>query len=225
MQPKSKSYRADIRAKLRPAPPKPNPAKGKATRITEQDQEIWSLFARAVKPIRTRKRSKTPTSPTTDPGAPPPAILPPAILPPAKPILQPPSRATELPAVAGPNAPLAYLIIDIQPPGLDNSTWNKLRTGRAGASHHGTGRRLDLHAHTAQRAHTALHQFIHAAIRDQVRVVEIITGQGSGQQGGVLRRELPVWLNLPTLRPLLLAACYVHAANHGAVRLLLKRTR
>jgi DNA-nicking Smr family endonuclease len=41
----------------------------------------------------------------------------------------------------------------------------------------------------------------------------------------VIRRELPLWLNLPELRPLVLAAAYPHPANPGAVRLLLRRIR
>jgi DNA-nicking Smr family endonuclease len=61
--------------------------------------------------------------------------------------------------------------------------------------------------------------------RDQLRCVEIITGIGTGEEGGVLRRELPHWLNLPRLRPLLLGAAHPHPANPGATRLLLRRAR
>ena len=43
----------------------------------------------------------------------------------------------------------------------------------------------------------------------------MITGRGSGETGGVIRRELPLWLNLPALRPLVLAAAHPHAANPG----------
>ena len=48
---------------------------------------------------------------------------------------------------------------------------------------------------------------------------------GRGSEGGVLRRELPLWLNLPEIRPLVLAAAHPHAANPGSVRLLLRRAR
>jgi hypothetical protein len=48
----------------------------------------------------------------------------------------------------------------------------------------------------------------------------VVTGQG-----GVLRRELPLRLNLPELRGVVLAAAHPHAANPGAVRLLLRRAR
>ena len=86
-------------------------------------------------------------------------------------------------------------------------------------------RTLDLHGRTAQRAFHALHGFLHAAHADHVRVVEVITGRGSGETGGVIRRELPLWLNLPALRPLVLAASHPHPANPGSVRLLLRRPK
>jgi DNA-nicking Smr family endonuclease len=89
---------------------------------------------------------------------------------------------------------------------------------------------LDLHGKTAQAAYHALDRFLHAAYADHVRCVEIITGRGSGETGGVIRRELPLWLNLPALRPLVLAAVHPgrvasRTTNEGATRLLLRRAR
>ena len=55
--------------------------------------------------------------------------------------------------------------------------------------------------------------------------IEIITGRGSGETGGVIRREFPLWLNGPELRSLVLAAAHPHALNPGSVRLLLRRAR
>jgi DNA-nicking Smr family endonuclease len=103
---------------------------------------------------------------------------------------------------------------------VDTSSWQRFRTGKTAPT-----RTLDLHGRTAQRAYHALHAFLHAAHADGIRCVEIVTGRGSGEAGGVLRRELPMWLNSPTLRPLVLAASHPHRANPGAVRLLLRRSR
>ena len=114
----------------------------------------------------------------------------------------------------------ATLAVGNQPGGLDKSTWNRFRAGKLAPS-----RTLDLHGRTAQRAFHALHHFLHTAHADHVRCVEVITGRGSGEGGGVLRREFPLWLNLPALRPLVLAASHPHAANPGSVRLLLRRVR
>lgn len=112
------------------------------------------------------------------------------------------------------------LAIGDAPPGLDSATWQRFRTGKLAAM-----RKLDLHGMTAQRAFHALATFLRAAHADRLRCVEVVTGRGSGDGTGVIRRELPLWLNQPPLRPLVLAAAYPHAANQGAVRLLLRRAR
>ena len=101
------------------------------------------------------------------------------------------------------------------PAGLDKSTWKKFSSGQMR-----TAQKLDLHGHTAARAHHAVTHFIEHAHATQSRCVEIITGNGE-----VLARELPHWLNTPRLRPLILAITHPHAANTGAVRILLRRLR
>ena len=85
-------------------------------------------------------------------------------------------------------------------------------------------RTLDLHGRTAARAFHAFTEFLHMAHAEQHRCIEIITGRGTAE-GGVLKREFPLWLNLPALRPLVLAASHPHAANSGSVRLLLRRPK
>jgi DNA-nicking Smr family endonuclease len=84
-------------------------------------------------------------------------------------------------------------------------------------------RRLDLHGQRAQSAFLLLHAFLIRAQAERLRCVEIITGAGTGPEGGILRRELPLWLSRPDLRPLVLAAVHPHARNVGSVRLLLRR--
>ena len=115
---------------------------------------------------------------------------------------------------------MAEVPIDAPPPGLDRSTWQRLKTGRIAPE-----KKLDLHGMTAARGHHAVLAAVTDAARSGQRCVEIITGRGTGEEGGVLRRELPHWLNLPSLRPLILAICYPNAANQGAVRVLLRRMR
>jgi DNA-nicking Smr family endonuclease len=85
---------------------------------------------------------------------------------------------------------------------------------------------------TAQHAFAALRSFLRTAHAERVRCVEVVTGRG-GESGGVLRRELPHWLNLPEIRPMVLAAAHPrtsgalhsHIANPGSVRLLIRRQR
>ena len=110
--------------------------------------------------------------------------------------------------------------VGTQPGGIDKATWNRFRSGKLA-----TARTLDLHGMTAQRAFQALLSFLRTAHAEQIRCVEIVTGRGSGETGGVIRREFPHWLNLPEIRPLILGATHPHALNTGSVRLILRRIR
>jgi DNA-nicking Smr family endonuclease len=168
--------------------------------LSESDRDAWALYVRHVAAL---------------PGRAAPALpVPAAVVVPA-----PPGVLAIVPAPARPAAP-SYVEVGHQPAGVDNGTWGKLRTGKLRAT-----RTLDLHGRTAQNAFLALQAFLHHAHADRVRVVEVITGRGSGETGGVIRRELPLWLNLPPLRPLVLAVAHPHAANVGAVRLLLRKPK
>jgi DNA-nicking Smr family endonuclease len=126
-----------------------------------------------------------------------------------------PPRSRPVAAVPTSRVPPAPLAIGAQPGGVDSATWHRFRSGKLRAA-----RVLDLHGHTAQRAFHELVPFLRTAHSEGVRCVEVVTGQG-----GVLRRELPHWLNLGELRGLVLAAAHPHAANPGSVRLLLRRAR
>ncbi len=135
--------------------------------------------------------------------------------------------ATAAPAPVAPSSPaapprrgLTPLVVGAAPGGVDRATWARFRTGKLAAA-----RTLDLHGRTAQHAHAALHAFLGRAMADQLRCVEVITGRGSGETGGVIRREFPLWLNDPGVRPMILAATHPHPANPGSVRLLLRRAR
>jgi DNA-nicking Smr family endonuclease len=167
-------------------------------RLTEQDRQDWARFASRIRPLPGR----APLEPPAEEAAAPVVRAPP-------------------PTVPKPPTPLAStLAVGTHPGGLDNGTWNRFRSGKLPAA-----RTLDLHGRTAQLAFHALESFLHAAHADHVRVVEVITGRGSGEAGGVIRREFPLWLNLPSLRPLVLAASHPHARNPGSVRLLLRRPK
>lgn len=115
-----------------------------------------------------------------------------------------------------------------QPAGVDTASWQRFRRGQLASA-----RKLDLHGMTAQQAFHALRTFLRTAHADRLRCVEIVTGRGNGEHGGVLRREFGLWLNLPDIRPLVLAAVHPHTssamhsrmANPGSVRLLLRRPR
>jgi DNA-nicking Smr family endonuclease len=170
--------------------------------LSEADRAIWAGYVQNVAPLDGVARPDAPPAPPLpEPGN---AAIP--GLPAAPPV----------PTVQR----MGPLIVGLQPPGVDNATWSRFRTGKLPA-----GRTLDLHGRTAQRAFFALQSFLGNAHADRLRVVEVITGRGSGEGGGVIRREFPLWLNLHELRPMVLAAAHPHAANQGSVRLLLRRPR
>jgi DNA-nicking Smr family endonuclease len=110
------------------------------------------------------------------------------------------------------------LQVGTPPPGIDGKRWRELRRGRTRPE-----RTLDLHGRRAQDAHMAVRRFLHDAQADGVRCVAIVTGKGSSLEGGVLRRELPFWLNTADMRPLVLGAAHPHASNPGAVHLLIRK--
>jgi DNA-nicking Smr family endonuclease len=180
----------------------------RARRLNEADQALWTSYASKLLPLRGRMPARPPESKTaTVPAAPPPARDPP---------LRP---ATAAPSARARRA-AAPLTVDEHPGGIDSATWQRFRTGKLAVM-----RKLDLHGMTAQRAFHALVGFLRSAHAEQVRCVEIITGRGTGESGGVIRREFPHWLNLPEIRPLILGAVHPHALNPGSVRLILRRIR
>jgi len=107
--------------------------------------------------------------------------------------------------------------IGIRQPGLDDTSWRALSSGKMRPQ-----RRLDLHGLFAQDAFWQLHAFLHRSSAQGLRCVEVITGLGSGREGGIIRRELPHWLGRLDLKPLILAVVHTHARNQGAVRILLR---
>jgi DNA-nicking Smr family endonuclease len=176
-----------------------------ARRLGEGEQRLWLDIMREVRPLKGRAPHPVPQAAAVPPGEP--AVVP-APTPPSPVVRAPPSRS-------GPRPPVE---IGIRHGGLDDTSWRALSNGRLRPQ-----RRLDLHGQTAQPAFQMLHAFLLRAQAERLRCVEIITGAGSGPEGGILRRELPHWLSRPDLRPLVLAAVHPHARNVGSVRLLLRR--
>lgn len=176
----------------------------RARELSEQERAFWHAWVAATHVQPLKGRAPLPVPAMAEP-APAPA---PAALPPAPPVPKP--RA----------APLAELRIGASPGGLDAKSWQQLRRGKLRPE-----RTLDLHGRRVHEAHLAVRAFLQDAYADGVRCVTIVTGKGPAPEGGVLRRELPMWLNAPELRHLLLGAAHPHAANAGSVNLLLRRKR
>lgn len=179
-----------------------------ARRLGQDEQRLWLDVMHEVRPLKGRQ---------PDPKPPAPAAV--AVVPDGH-----PGSAASGPVVAGTVAPQRPhpirppVRIGVRQGGLDDTSWRTLSNGKLRPQ-----RRLDLHGQAAQPAFRMLHAFLLRAQAERLRCVEIITGAGSGPEGGILRRELPHWLDRSDLRPLVLAAVHPHARNLGSVRLLLRR--
>ncbi len=87
---------------------------------------------------------------------------------------------------------------------------------------------LDLHGHTQDEAHAALGAFLAAAEARALRCVLVITGKGLTKvTGGVLRNQVPRWLNEPANRARILAFDYAQPKHGGlgALYVLMRRKR
>jgi DNA-nicking Smr family endonuclease len=182
--------------------------------LKAEEEALWTAFVRDIAPLG-RKQSAlesarpAPAEPTGTPAR---APIPKArriLIPQGK--IPPPVRLVR----AAPG-----VTVGLRLPGVDDTSWKALEGGKMR-----TQRTLDLHGHAAQAAFLRLQTFLQSCAADGVRCVEIITGLGSGEEGGVIRRELPLWLGRADLRPLVLAVVHPHAANRGAVRILLRRRK
>lgn len=164
--------------------------------LTEADRALWASYASRIRPLPDQARA-VPASKD------------------APVVLDPPTWPRTMASVRSDHCQSTALAVGTNPGGVDSASWHRFRTGRLRAA-----RTLDLHGFTAERAFRALVGFLRSAHSEGLRCVEVVTGQG-----GVLRHELPHWLNLPEMRPMILGAVHPHATNPGSVRLLLRRTR
>lgn len=185
-----------------------------------EERDLWHRTMRDAEPIR-RKTRRNPAEPLNEDGSEPggqsrtsasePPKTPPAPpRPQATPPIQPPRK---------PESPLA--------PGrfadLDRRTADRLRRGQLAIE-----ARLDLHGMTQAAAQDALTGFLSRAADRGLRCVLVITGKGNfSQQGGVLKRQVPRWLNMPPLRARIVAIAEAQPRHGGAGALyvLLKRRR
>jgi len=173
------------------------------------DFHLWTTVAATVDPLRRKGLLKLAAGPLPLPveESPPATVAskaPPKRQPPRKPFL-PPYQAP-LPSAVLPDK------------AVDPAIRKKVGRGRIDIDG-----RIDLHGMTQNEARSALHQFIHARFYRGDRTVLVITGKGlktdndyiaAMTERGVLRTMLPIWLNEPSLSPLV-SGWSVAARGHG----------
>ncbi len=172
-------------------------------RLTHAEAELWTIVTANVRPFRARP------APVEPPPAPEPVM------------------PVSLREQGQKPAPVAHR--DRPPPQkpptalveIDHRTRVKIKRGRLEVD-----ARLDLHGMRQDEAQRALNAFLRRAQADGARVAIVVTGKGfSREEGGVLRRVVPMWLQAPGLRDVVVG--FGEAARHhggeGALYVQIRR--
>ena len=189
-------------------------------RLSEEERLLWETIAKTAKPLKPKAKTKPAAEAKLQPEASKPA--PPGKMP--KRAKAPPTPPpTPIPAPLRPAHELSHGLST----GIDKRQAERFRRGQTPIDG-----KIDLHGRTQQEAHDALHTFIMRAYRAGKRCLLVITGKGmTTKQGvakaGVLKENVPRWLNEPSLRRHVLAFAYARPEHggEGALYVLLKRER
>ena len=176
--------------------------------LTPEERELWRHVVRDVQ----RRRPEPPEPPASSASEPP--VTKPKPVPVSR--TKPPRQA---PIPPPPPAPVGLGLT----PGLDKQTARRVRQGRLPIDG-----RLDLHGMRQIDARHALIGYLREAHARGRRLILVITGKGTGREGGgVLRANLPRWLNEPGIRELVLSIEHARQdhGGDGAYYVLLRRTR
>ena len=187
----------------RPSPP-PMVAPRRRRALSEEERALWDRVAKQLKPLRKKARSSGISSP---------AAADESLIPVQNARQAPPQVTPVKPAKPPPLAPLGRR--------------ERLQLSRGRKE---IDARLDLHGMTQSRAHRALRSFLQRASSDGLSFVLVITGKGNAGPDsgrGVLRRQVPEWLNLPEFRALVVGFEEAHKAHggEGALYVRVRRAR
>ncbi len=174
----------------------------KGRSLSDTERALWDTVTRAVAPLR-KRRPKKREEPGLAPGTPPPA-----------------KQARNAKVLQA--APVKTQAPPLVP--LGRRMRQKLGRGSEPIDD-----RIDLHGLTQADAHAALAHFLRRAQHRGARVVLVITGKGTPgsdiqPERGILRRQVPHWLESAALRPLVIGFESA-AARHGGAGALYVRLR
>lgn len=126
--------------------------------------------------------------------------------------------------------PSLNLQIAAEPKQMDKKAFTKLKRGRLSPE-----ARIDLHGMTLAQAHPALSAFILDSAARGLRLVLVITGKGKDRDDGnpiptrlgVLRHQVPQWLRMAPLGPIVMQITEAHVKHggQGAYYVYLRRRR
>ena len=190
--------------------------KGGRKQAVDEDDDLWNHTAQSIKPLKKAKARFHPASERENIAMPRPRVKGEPELVKAKPYK---------PVVVKPEPPLVLPKPKTAPPiaTFDRKKARKIRSGQVDIE-----ARIDLHGMHRDEAHDALIGFLRRCQSKDQRWVLVITGKGKlsdrdddapfdmtrRREPGVLKRNVPRWLDEPDVRPLVVS--YTTAApQHG----------
>ena len=181
--------------------------------ISDEERALWQMIAKTATPLKRRRKSEpTPASPK------------PEEKPAAKAVRQKSKAAApKAPPPAPRPAARPHELSHGLSVGIDKRQAERFKRGKTPIEG-----RIDLHGRTQAQAHDDLHDFVARAHAAGKRMVLVITGKGmTAAKSGVLRENVPRWLNEPSLRRHALAFDYAEPQHggDGALYVLLKRKK
>ena len=170
-------------------------------RLSDGERVLWREITRGIQPLRTVATTEIEAASETG---------------------TPPTPRTHPPPLAKLQSPRPK--IESQPALAPLGRRAKQRVARGRDPIDG---RLDLHGLTQAEAHDALLHFLHTAQTRGARLVMVITGKGRSGQGGVLKRQVPLWLALPQFRAMVVGYEEAHQRHggEGALYLRMRKSR
>ena len=199
------------------------------------ERDLWQQVMRDATPLTHTKRAPVDVPDSSDPNsrdpnscdnAKPAKPAAPGTDKPAKPSQQPPAKAPPRPQATPPITSKKPADPGVTPGRLtnvDRRTADRLKRGQLEIE-----ARIDLHGMTRAGAQDALTSFVVSAADRGRRCILVITGKGTFSGGpGVLKQEVPKWLNMPPLRERIVAVqdAQPRHGGGGALYVLLKRKR
>lgn len=189
---------------------------GRGQGLSADDERLWWRVTQSVEPLpgRIRPEPPQPTSDAADNRDD------------AERLLTRKPATGPLPATRGPAAPKVRDVVPGAVDGVDKRQAQRFRRGQLPID-----ARYDLHGMTQRQAHAALNRFLAQAHDRGCRCVLVITGKGQRapleERTGVLRAQLPRWLNeAPNrVRVLAVSPAQPQHGGDGAFYILLKRHR
>lgn len=177
--------------------------------LRPEEAELWAAVARTAQAMHPVRRDPAPVSvPDPTPVSAPPSLFT---------AFQMGAKATS--TRAHDLAPTVSERLAAAPLAMDARQFTRMSRGRLAPE-----ARIDLHGMTMAEAHPELMHFILDAHRRGMRLVLVITGKGKLRdeggpipvRTGVLRHQVPMWLRLPPLGPIVQQVAEAHARHGGA---------